>query len=157
MDEILYGMTQSTEDPASSMLDVTDGKVVVLMNRGPHHEGGRGFRQEIEEHPDRYPEIRRIETPEQYEWMCTFAKSVDEDDVREKLGLALAAKGTFGRFRQVVVGYPDLNETWQAMRQNQLCLDMRILRRCRPKHRIRGREQHPHPCLKELCDDHPVP
>jgi hypothetical protein len=82
----------------TSMLDVTDGKVVVLGNHGAHHEGGRALRQEIEEHPDRCPEIRRIETREQYEWMCTFAESVHEDNIREKLGLALAAKGAFGRF-----------------------------------------------------------
>ena len=52
--------------------------------------------------------------------MCRFADSVDEDDIGELLAVALRGKGAFGRFRDVVWRYPDLQTRWFAMRRQAL-------------------------------------
>lgn len=52
--------------------------------------------------------------------MCRFADSVDEEDIRERLDVALQGKGAFRRFRDVIFPYPDLKEKWFAVRQEAL-------------------------------------
>lgn len=52
--------------------------------------------------------------------MLAFAATVDEDDLREQLHLALDGKGAFGRFRSVVERHPDLQARWTEQKQKAL-------------------------------------
>jgi hypothetical protein len=120
MDDLLDAMTAASDLASCYFLDLESGKVLMLTEEIHDGTNDRAIEEAIEEHPDRYPEIPRVETREQYDWMCHFAELVQEDDLRDKLGLALAGQGAFGRFRQTVLGYPDLNAQWLAMRQKLL-------------------------------------
>ena len=70
--------------------------------------------------PDRYEEIDVVPSREQYRWMEAFAREVDEEDISEKLWLALDGKGAFGRFRGVIEQYQDLSARWDQFRQQRL-------------------------------------
>jgi hypothetical protein len=49
--------------------------------------------------------------------MVRFAESVEDDDIRDQLEVALHGKGAFGRFRDVVFRYHDLKTRWTATKQ----------------------------------------
>ncbi|HVH43945.1 MAG TPA: hypothetical protein VM925_16445 [Labilithrix sp.] len=51
---------------------------------------------------------------------CAVLSSWFSSDIRDKLEIALRGKGAFGRFRDVVSRYPDLEADWQAARQEAL-------------------------------------
>lgn len=71
--------------------------------------------------PDRFIEVERVETREQYRWMCEFAASLtDAPDVAQMLEVALDGRGAFGRFRNVLAGHPDLRERWNVWEARQL-------------------------------------
>ena len=122
MDEILDAMTMSEQDPVRFFLDLETGKVEsrfcsdVFADIGDEED----FDERFDEDPERYEEIPRYEGHEEYDLMCRFADSVDEDDIGELLAVALRGKGAFGRFRDVVWRYPDLQARWFAMRRQAL-------------------------------------
>ncbi len=91
-------------------LDPDSGEVVL----------GATFEDEDEEESERLLWIPRLEGRREYELMADFAASVDEADVREQFTIALDGRGAFGRFRQLVQRYPDLNDRWQRLRREWL-------------------------------------
>jgi hypothetical protein len=115
LEDILAAMTASGDLEQRYHLDLEDGRVLMLTE-----ETYGGVEEQIEQHPERYPEIPRVEAREQYQWMCRFAEQVEEEDIRDKLNVALAGRGAFGRFRDVVLRYPDLKAQWMEMRQRLL-------------------------------------
>ena len=126
MVEILDAMTRANEDPFEYWLDLTEGRVVVLGDELVDGVDYGPIARAMEEEPDRYAEIPRFEAREEYGLMCRFAEQVDESDIREMLDLALRGKGAFGRFRDVVFRYPDLQAGWFALRQEALLEAVRV-------------------------------
>lgn len=122
MDEILDAMTMSEHDPVRFFLDLETGQVESRFS--PDMLGDideeDDFDQRFEDNPERYEEIPRYAGHEEYDLMCRFADSVDEEDIGEMLAVALRGKGAFGRFRDVVFRYPDLKARWFAVRQQAL-------------------------------------
>jgi hypothetical protein len=119
MGEVLTAMDTSEHDMLSWFLDLETGEVRMLYD--DHFEGDEDeFAVELERSPDRFEEIPRYETREKYDLMCRFAESIDEEDIREKLALALRGRGAFSRFRDVVFPHPDLSAAWNAMEQDAM-------------------------------------
>jgi Uncharacterised protein family (UPF0158) len=115
MDDVVDLMTSSHEG-VSHFLDLREGNVVTLVRdvfRDPDDEVAAA----LDEEPDRYAEIPRVQSRTEYELMRDFADGIDEDDIRDKLDLALRGKGAFSRFRAVVNEYPDLRASWFGVRQ----------------------------------------
>ncbi len=119
MDDLLDAMTAMRDDASRYYLDIEDGSVVAVLELLDGLDEDEIARA-IEEDPDRYAEIPRIESQRDYDLMRRFADSVEEADIREKLDLALRGKGAFGRFRDVVFPYPDLKAKWLTVRQEAL-------------------------------------
>ncbi len=120
MADILDAMTSGGEFGTRWHLDLENGQVLMLTDEALSGVDQDDLEEQIEQHPDRYPEVPRVEAHEQYQWMCRFAEQIEEEDIRDKLGLALGGRGAFGRFREVVFRYPDLKAGWMAMRQRLL-------------------------------------
>jgi len=123
MDEILDAMTMSENDPVRFFLDRETGKVESRLDPqvyGTSGEDEDDLDQRFEEDPERYEEIPKYAGHDEYNLMCRFTESVDEEDIRERLDVALQGKGAFRRFRDVVFRYPDLRAKWFAMRQDAL-------------------------------------
>jgi hypothetical protein len=120
-DELLDAMTPIPEDPFTHYLHLDTGEIVALAS--PDHEAeieSDDEESKLLENPDRFEEIPRVDTSEEYDFMVRFAEAVDERDIREKLELALSGRGAFGRFRDVVSRYADLSSAWEAFRQREL-------------------------------------
>jgi hypothetical protein len=120
MDDVLDAMTAGTDLGSSYFLDLETGKVLMVTEKAVTGIDSRPLEEQIEAHPDRYPEIPQVESREEYRWMHEFADHLTEEDIREKLALALAGRGAFGRFRQVLHRYPDLYAQWTTLRQKLL-------------------------------------
>lgn len=113
---ILDAMTSPGEDPTTAWLDLQTGNLVYL---SPYDDED-DLNDAIDESPEHYIRIERVETREQYDWMISFTDGIDEPDVHERLALALRGKGAFGRFRAVLHGYPDLRARWFDFEREKL-------------------------------------
>ena len=123
MDDILEAMTGSDTEPVRWFLDLEAGKVESQLSsevlEGLDEEETE-FDHTFAENPERYEEIPKYAGHDEYNLMCRFADTVDEDDIRERLDIALQGKGAFRRFRDVIFRYPDLKAKWFATRQEVL-------------------------------------
>jgi hypothetical protein len=61
--------------------------------------------------------IPREESRLAYGDLVAFAEAVDDDDVRAKLDVALAGRGAFARFRDVLRDDPDLRRSFEEYRR----------------------------------------
>jgi hypothetical protein len=122
MDEILDAMTVSEADPIRFFLNLDTGNVESRfspeMFGDPDEDDD--FDQRFEANPERFEEIPKYASRDEYNLMCRFADTIDEEDIRERLDVALQGKGAFRRFRDVVFRYPDLKAQWFAARQQAL-------------------------------------
>lgn len=117
--DIVDALARSDDDQTRPCLDRESGEVIIVVNDLLGVEEDE-IAAAIDADPDRYEWIPAIPTRDQYQWMAEFAESVDEDDIRGQLELALGGKGAFARFRDVVSGYPDLKDAWWSFRQDAI-------------------------------------
>ncbi len=122
MDEILDAMTISEDDPIRFFLDLDTGKVESHFSQEMFGDADEAndVDQRFEDNPERFEEIPKYASRDDYNLMCRFAETIDEEDIRERLDIALQGKGAFRRFRDVVFRYPDLKAQWVAARQQAL-------------------------------------
>lgn len=59
-----------------------------------------------------FAEIEAPDSHEQWDWMAAFAETVQDQRLRELLEEALAGKGAFRRFKDVLLSIPDERERW---------------------------------------------
>ena len=120
MDDILDAMSRGEDDPFSFYLDQETGAVACVAHDMPGEEADEALADAVVENSSRYVEIPRYEGRDEYDLMCTFAESVDDDDVRDRLHVALQGKGAFGRFRDVLFRFEDVKAAWFTFRQKAL-------------------------------------
>jgi len=123
MAALIDAMTMSTDVPWTSFLDLQEGTVI---DSGVREDDDDEGVSELALDPERYAEIPRLESREEYEIMAAFAASIDDDELRERLDDALQGKGAFSRFRRVVDRDAELREGWYAFKENEL---IRVARR----------------------------
>lgn len=117
MDDILLAMSTPAHHESEAYLDLQTGEVVTIEDEDLTGVDVDEDLRRLAEDPERFASIPRIEGRDEFDLMCRFAETVDEEDIRERLALALRGKGAFGRFRDVVFRYPDLEARWNAMQQ----------------------------------------
>lgn len=111
-DDLIDAMDMDADD-FIAVLDTDTGEVIVL----PADNDGLDLDEELDLELERYLDIRRFESREQYRWMEIFADSLDDaPDVSRMLTVALNGRGAFRRFRDVLDGHPDLMARWYRFR-----------------------------------------
>jgi GrpB-like predicted nucleotidyltransferase (UPF0157 family) len=123
LDELCSAMEDSSYEH-SYYLDLETGEILLIsdyMNEGEIEE----LRSEIDENPDRYKRIPRAEPHEGYEDMEDFIATVEDEHLAELLEVAIAGKGAFRRFKDVLARHPKERERWfrfkdEIMRQRAL-------------------------------------
>lgn len=111
------------DDLLEAMTCAPDWEAHLNLATGEVHYGPLGFEEEAEdEQPPNATivDIARVEGRREHRLMAEFADEVDEEDVREQLEIALAGRGAFGRFRQVMARHPDLGARWKRRREEWL-------------------------------------
>ena len=73
----------------------------------------------------RYLRIDPVSSREQYRWMERFIATVEDDDLRRRLNVAIDGKGAFRRFKDALMSHPVDRERWFAFRSERLraCMD----------------------------------
>jgi hypothetical protein len=69
---------------------------------------------------NRFLLIPKRESGEGYEVMVSFAGSVEDRNLKEKLAVALDGKGAFRRFRNVLNQHPDELDRWYAFKDESV-------------------------------------
>lgn len=68
----------------------------------------------------RYLRIDPVSSREQYRWMERFIATVEDDDLRRRLNVAIDGKGAFRRFKDALMSHPVDRERWFAFRSERL-------------------------------------
>lgn len=102
----------SMSDPFTCFLHRTTGSVVILCTDSDMPDEAEEYERILDD--PAYIEIPREESREGYDDMASFAQTIDEDDIRDKIEIALGGRGAFRRFREVLHPYPDLRQHFEA-------------------------------------------
>ena len=68
----------------------------------------------------RYLRIDPVSSREQYRWMERFIATVEDEELRRRLNIAIDGKGAFRRFKDALVNHPVDRERWFAFRSERL-------------------------------------
>ncbi len=68
----------------------------------------------------RYLRIDPVSSREQYRWMERFIATVEDDELRRRLNIAIDGKGAFRRFKDALMSHPVDRERWFAFRSERL-------------------------------------
>ncbi|MGB5810699.1 MAG: UPF0158 family protein [Polyangiales bacterium] len=68
----------------------------------------------------RYLRIDPVSSREQYRWMERFIATVEEQELRRRLNIAIDGKGAFRRFKDALMSHPVDRERWFAFRSERL-------------------------------------
>jgi len=68
----------------------------------------------------RYLRIDPVSSREQYRWMERFIATVEDEELRRRLNVAIDGKGAFRRFKDALVNHPVDRERWFAFRSERL-------------------------------------
>jgi hypothetical protein len=121
---LLDGLQTSPRDPIRYYFDLETGEVTDILVPDPSAFAELGIdeeeRQTFESNPDRYNRVPNVSGRTQYRWMEEFVDGVEEPEITSQLRIALAGRGAFSRFRQVLGQWPDLEQRWQALRRELL-------------------------------------
>ncbi len=101
----------------SSYLDLETGEILVFDGFTADDQEQRAM---VAASRDRYLLIDPASSREQYRWMEQFVASIDDEDLQERLVIAIDGKGAFRRFKDVLLHYPEQRERWFSYRSNRL-------------------------------------
>lgn len=116
--ELIDAMVTAPDLGVRFFLDTATGEIVTRLRDDRALDA-----EDAAEPEDRLARCARIPTIEsrlEYRLMERFCEAIDEEDIRDKVRLALQGRGAFARFREVVFAYDDLREQWLTMRQAAL-------------------------------------
>ena len=73
----------------------------------------------------RYLRIDPVSSREQYRWMERFIVTVEDEELRRLLNIAIDGKGAFRRFKDALMSHPVDRERWFTFRSERLrsCMD----------------------------------
>jgi hypothetical protein len=77
----------------------------------------------------RYLRIDPVSSREQYRWMERFIATVEDEELRRRLNVAIDGKGAFRRFKDALMSHPVDRERWFAFRSERLraCMEAWLL------------------------------
>ncbi len=100
-----------------SYLDRETGAVLVFYGES---EQEREAQQAVAGNAARYLLVEPVPPKEQYRWMEKFVATVTDEELRERILIAIDGKGAFRRFKDLLVKYPGARERWFAYRGQHL-------------------------------------
>lgn len=120
-------------------LDTTSGEVVPVSEElflhledepeeveGWFDEVEIAIAREIEAESGRYEPIPHIPSYRMYELMVAFANGVEDDELRDRLAIALDGRGAFGRFKRVLADYDEeARQRWFRVHDEYLAARVR--------------------------------
>ena len=100
-------------------LDLDTGEILFLSEYMDDEET-EPLRDRIDDDPERYEAIPKAESHEGYRDMQAFIETVDNEHLAELLEVAIAGKGAFRRFKDVLLNYPEEREKWFQFKNDRV-------------------------------------
>ena len=101
-------------------LDVKTGEIFYTSDEAMDTDEIEEIYERIECETDRYLNIPIDSSRDGYRDMETFSNTVEDENLKEKLCIALNGRGAFRRFKDVLFGYPDKREEWFKFKDERL-------------------------------------
>jgi hypothetical protein len=94
-------------------LDLETGEIIFISELTMDNEEIEEIEEKLdEEFGKRYIAIPKIDPSEGYEDMEDFIETVRDENLKEKLYIAIDGRGAFRRFKNVLLNYPEERERW---------------------------------------------
>ena len=101
-------------------LDTKTGEVIMIADSMATEECEQ-IREELEEDTeDRYLYVEKQTSHEGYQDMEDFIETVEDENLKDKLYIAIDGRGAFRRFKDVLYDHPEERERWLAFRDTHL-------------------------------------
>ena len=100
-------------------LDAASGELLHISDEWMDSEEVDKIYEQIEQEPDRYVAIPADGPQNGYRDMRAFAEAVENENLREKLQIALEGEGAFRRFKNVLLEYPEKREEWFKFKEER--------------------------------------
>ncbi len=118
MEQLVYALDSSGEE--DYYLDLETGEVLPFWDREDMEDAIGEPVDDPEENPERYAYVDNILPGDAYDIMVDFARTVEDEHLLELLSVALNGRGAFGRFRDVLYGYPEQRQRWYEFKQERM-------------------------------------
>ncbi|MCL0082077.1 UPF0158 family protein [Dehalococcoidia bacterium] len=118
LDEVCWAM-EDTSYEHDYYLDLKTGEILFISDDMDNEETEK-LRDKIDETPDRYEAIPKVEPHEGYEDMEGFIATVEHEHLAELLEVAIDGKGAFRRFKDVLARYPEERERWFRFKDERM-------------------------------------
>lgn len=76
--------------------------------------------ERMENEPERYLGIPTESSREGYRDMEASTETVEDENLKEKLWIALDGRGAFRRFKDVLSGYPEKKKEWFEFKEERI-------------------------------------
>ncbi|GAH34472.1 unnamed protein product, partial [marine sediment metagenome] len=76
--------------------------------------------EKLDDEPERYLSIPTESSREAYQDMVAFTESLEAENLKEKLWIALNGRGAFRRFKDVLLSHPEKREEWFKFQDERL-------------------------------------
>ncbi|MCD6318553.1 hypothetical protein J7M02_05750 [Candidatus Aerophobetes bacterium] len=101
-------------------LDTKTGELLYTSDEFMDPEETKKIYERMEDEPERYLSVPERSSREGYQDMVAFTESLEDEDLQEKLWIALNGRGAFRRFKDVLLNYPEKREEWFAFKDERL-------------------------------------
>ncbi|MFQ6052154.1 MAG: UPF0158 family protein [Candidatus Hydrothermarchaeota archaeon] len=101
-------------------LDVKTGELLRVSDEFMETDETEKIYERLDSEPERYLSIPTEGSREGYQDMVAFTESLEDENLKEKLWIALDGKGAFRRFKDVLLSYPEKREEWFRFKDERL-------------------------------------
>ena len=101
-------------------LNLKTGEILHTSDEFMEEEDLQEIYESLDEERERYLSIPEESSHEGYRDMVAFAESLEDENLQEKLAIALDGPGAFRRFKDVLLRYPEKREAWFEFQNERL-------------------------------------
>jgi hypothetical protein len=101
-------------------LDTKTGELLLVSDEFMDTNETEEIYERLDSEPERYLSIPTESSREGYQDMVAFTESLEDENLKEKLWIALNGRGAFRRFKDVLLSYPEKREEWFKFQDKRL-------------------------------------
>jgi len=101
-------------------LDTKTGELLLVSDEFMDTNETEEIYERLDSEPERYLSIPTESSREGYQDMVAFTESLEDENLKEKLWIALDGRGAFRRFKDVLLSHPEKREEWFKFQDERL-------------------------------------
>jgi len=101
-------------------LDLETGELLLVSDEFMDTAETEEIYERLDDEPERYLSIPTESSREGYQDMVAFTESLEDENLKEKLCIALNGRGAFRRFKDVLLSYLKRREEWFKFQNERL-------------------------------------